>query len=114
MAKCNDRQHPPPSNNRTRIIMPQATEDELVARPVASLTRLEKAWLKQRYCGFCEAPLLGSLCYAHSGEYELPVIEGVRDKPEIVDLGPKCNMDERRVKALGHYRPRASTKEQQP
>jgi hypothetical protein len=82
------------------------SKEEMGERTVASLSRLEKAWLRRRHCAFCEAPLLGSLCYAHSGEYELPVIEGVRDKPEVIDLGPKCNMDERRAIALQHYRPR--------
>jgi hypothetical protein len=77
-------------------------------RTVESLSRLERQWCKRRYCGFCEAPLLGSLCYAHSGEYELPVIEGVRDKPEIVDLGPPCDMDAARARALEHYKPRPS------
>ena len=77
-------------------------------RTVASLSRLERQWLKRRVCGFCEAPMLGKLCYAPSGEHELPVIEGVRDKPEIVDLGPPCDMDENRAKALAHYKPRTS------
>jgi hypothetical protein len=79
---------------------------ELDRRTLASLTRLERQWCKRRYCGFCDAPLLGSHCYAYSGEYELPVVEGVRDKPEIVDLGPPCDMDIARAAALKHYVPR--------
>ena len=43
-----------------------------------------------------------------SGEYALPVVEGVRDQEEIVQLGPPCNMDEKRAKALAHYMPRAA------
>jgi len=76
-------------------------------RTVASLSRLEKAWLRVRYCGFCDARLLGSSCYALSGMYELPVVAGVRDRPEMVDLGPGCDMDEKRAQALKSYRPRA-------
>lgn len=75
-------------------------------RPISSLTKLEKAWLRRRVCGFCEASLLGSSCCAYSGEHVLPVVEGVRDAEETVDLGPPCNMDEQREKALAHYKPR--------
>ena len=91
--------------------MPHSKNNGLVSRSVASLSRLEKRWLRERYCGFCEAPMLGSRCYALSGDYELPVIEGVRDKPEIVDLGPPCNMDERRAHALMQYRARQHKQE---
>ena len=87
---------------------PQAEGRVAVGRSVASLDRFERAWCKRRYCGFCAAPLLGSVCYAHSGEHTLPVIEGVRDEEEVVDLGPPCDMDERRGLALLHYRPRVS------
>lgn len=76
-------------------------------RPVASLTRLEKAWLRRRQCGFCEAPMLGSLCYALEGPYALPVIDGVRESEEIINLPPKCDMDERRAAALKQYKARA-------
>ena len=85
-----------------------ATYPNEVGRTVASLTRLEKAWCRRRFCGFCEAPLLGSCCYAYSGEYELPAIDGVRDTPEVVNLGPACDMDKRRAVALTHYRPRVA------
>jgi hypothetical protein len=83
---------------------------ELAERPkrtMASLSRLERAWIGRRGCGFCDAPLSGSRCYAPSGSYVLPVIEGVRDKEELIDLGPPCNLDERRAAALKHYKPRA-------
>lgn len=59
-------------------------------------------------CGFCEVRLLGSFCGGYSGEHVLPVIAGVRDKEEVVDLGPPCDMDERRAHALQHYKPRAA------
>lgn len=77
-------------------------------RTIASLTRLEKQWLKRRYCGFCDASALGSMCYAYSGEYALPIVDGVRDKEEVVDLGPPCDMDERRAHWLTFYKPRAA------
>jgi hypothetical protein len=75
-------------------------------RDLASLTKLERQWLKGRMCGFCEANMLGSSCYAHSGEWTLSPLEGVRDKEEVIDLGPPCDMDERRAQALTFYRPR--------
>lgn len=77
------------------------------SRPVASLSRLEKAWLRRRYCGWCEAWALSARCGAQHGKHILPIIEGVRDQEEIVDLGPPCDMDERRAKALQQYKPRA-------
>lgn len=79
------------------------------ARTIASLSKLERAWLKRRFCGWCEAPALGSHCYAQSGNHVLPVIEGVRDKPETIDLGPPCDMDQRRAEALELYKPRTPT-----
>lgn len=75
-------------------------------RTLASLTKLERAWLRRRVCGFCEAKLVGTMCYAHSGLHTLPIIEGVRDKEEVVDLGPPCDMDVQRAKALATYKPR--------
>lgn len=84
-------------------------------RTLASLSRLEKQWLKRKHCAWCEAPCLGKSCYSHSGMHELPVIEGVRDEPVMVDLGPPCNMDERRAQWLKSYKPRApSTPTQSP
>jgi len=83
-------------------------DDSACKRTVASLTRLERKWLKVRHCSFCEAPMLGSYCYAYSGEHVLPIIEGVRDAEETINLGPPCNMDERRAHALTHYRPRGT------
>lgn len=70
------------------------------------LTKLQRAFLKRRVCGFCEVSLLASHCGALSGEYALPIIEGVRDQEEVVDLGPPCNMAERRASALAAYKPR--------
>lgn len=87
--------------------LPQDKSARKPLRTVASLTRLERKWLNRRHCGFCEAPLIGAHCYAHSGEHVLPIIEGVRDAEEVVDLGPPCNMDERRADALSRYKPRA-------
>lgn len=84
---------------------------DIESRPVASLTRLEKAWLRVRVCGFCEARLLGSSCYAMRGEYVLPIVEGVRDREETIDLGEPCNMDKLRARALLSYKPRKSKKE---
>jgi len=75
-------------------------------RTVESLTRLEKAWLKRRLCGWCEVNLLGKNCYAMTGKYILSPIKGVREKEEVMDLGKPCNMDEQRAEALKHYRPR--------
>jgi hypothetical protein len=75
-------------------------------RVMASLSRLERAWLKRRHCSFCEALLTSANCGAHSGPHTLPIIEGVRDKEVVVDLGPPCDMDERRAHALQHYKPR--------
>ena len=82
--------------------------DKLTVEGVKNLTRLERRWLKSRICGFCEISLMSRCCGAHSGLYTLPVIEGVRDKEEIVDLGPPCDMDERRAHALAQYKPRRS------
>ncbi len=78
-------------------------------RTTASLSRLEKLWLKRRVCGFCEIGLLSRSCGGYSGPHTLPIIEGVRDEEEVVDLGPPCNMDEKRAAALRHYRPRPTT-----
>lgn len=75
-------------------------------RTVASLSPLERAWLKRRVCGFCECSMLRQRCGGGFGLHELPVIEGVRGKPEIVDLGPPCDMDERRAHVLASYKPR--------
>lgn len=80
---------------------------QLAARPVSSLTRLEKQWCKRRHCGFCEASLLGQQCYAMSGKYVLPAMQGVRSRAKTIELGPPCNMDQRRAQALQHYKPRA-------
>jgi hypothetical protein len=88
--------------------------DPARGRTLESLTRLEKRWLKGRFCRFCDAPCLGSLCYAYSGEYVLPVIDGVRDKEETVDLGPACNMDEMRASWLAHYKPRPAKVDRSP
>lgn len=84
----------------------EPAQPPLEPRPVQSLTRLERKWLKRRYCGFCEASLMGKSCFALSGEYALPVIEGVRDQEEIVNLGPPCDMDMKRAQALTFYKPR--------
>lgn len=84
----------------------RAAEKEREARTVASLSKHERAWLKRRVCGFCEIGMLSTCCGGYSGEMELPAIEGVRDEPELIDLGPPCNMDEKRAKALAHYKPR--------
>lgn len=75
-------------------------------RTIESLTRLERQWLKRRRCSVCEAPALGQHCYALSGTYTLPIVDGVRDQEEEIDLGPPCNMDERRGEALKQYNPR--------
>lgn len=75
-------------------------------RTIASLTRLEKNWLRNKHCGFCETSCLGDTCFAYSGSHVLPVIEGVRDQEEVVDLGPPCNMDEKRAGWLKSYKPR--------
>lgn len=77
-------------------------------RTVESLTRLEKAWLKRRLCGWCEVNLLGKNCYAMTGKYILSPIKGVLEKEEVMDLGKPCNMDEQRAEALKHYKPRAT------
>lgn len=37
-------------------------------RTPESLTRLEKAWLKRRYCAWCEAPTTLNTCFAMYGE----------------------------------------------
>lgn len=79
---------------------------EIAGRTVESLSRLERQWMKRRICGFCEVYLTGNRCGALSGLYTLPVIEGVRDKEEVVDLGPPCDMDQRRAHALQNYHPR--------
>lgn len=81
--------------------------DMLTTEGVKSLPKLQRQWLKRRRCGFCEISVLSPRCCGYSGEYELPVIEGVRDKAEIVALGPPCNMDERRAQCLAQYKPRA-------
>lgn len=81
---------------------------EALARTVASLSKQERQWCRRRYCGFCEASLLGSMCYAQSGEHTLPIIEGVRDQEEVIDLGPACDMDKRRGQALAAYKPRTA------
>ncbi len=70
--------------------------EEPQPRPVDSLTRLERKWLKRRYCGFCEASLVGNSCYAMRGAFA------------PVPTAKPCNMDVQRAKALQHYKPRAS------
>lgn len=75
-------------------------------RTIASLLRLEKAWCRRHRCGWCDASLLASHCYALSGKYTLGVVEGVRDREETINLGEPCNMDEVRAKALAQYKPR--------
>lgn len=77
-------------------------------RTLDSLTRLGRRWLSSRFCGFCEASCLGRDCGALSGKYALPIIEGVRDEEEVIDLGPPCNMDARRAKWLTSYKPRGA------
>ena len=69
-------------------------------------TRLERAWLKRRVCGFCEIGLMSNCCGSYKGEHTLPIIEGVRDQEEIIDLGPGCDMPEKRQAALLQYKPR--------
>ena len=75
-------------------------------RTLESLTRLERNWLKRRFCGFCETSCLAKRCGAMSGPHVLPPVEGVRDKPETVDLGQPCDMDIRRSVWLASYKPR--------
>lgn len=79
-------------------------------RTVASLSRLERQWLRRRFCGFCEISALSSSCGAASGIHTLPIIEGVRDQEEEVDLGPPCDMDEGRAAALRLYKPRLTAR----
>ena len=70
------------------------------------MTPLARRWIKSRICGFCEVYLTAKHCGAPHGLYTMPIIKGVRDKEEVVDLGPPCNMDERRAAALATYKPR--------
>lgn len=77
-----------------------------MGRTLESLTRLERKWLSRRYCGWCEQSALAKRCGAMCGPYTLPVIEGVRDQEEVVNLGDPCDMDERREHALKSYKPR--------
>ena len=79
---------------------------EIPPRPMESLSRLERKWIKRHYCGWCEIRLSASSCGAMCGPYALPVVEGVRGREEVVDLGKPCDMDVRRAVALTHYKPR--------
>jgi len=67
----------------------------LEPRPLASLTRLERKWLKGRLCGWCEVRLTASRCGAMCGSFS-PV-------PET----EPCDMDVKRATALQRYSPRA-------
>lgn len=77
---------------------------ETAPRTLASLTKLERQWLRRRYCGWCEQSALASRCGAIDAPYTLRVIDGERER--VVDLGPPCDMDERRGNALLGYKPR--------
>ena len=41
----------------------------LEPRTPESLTRLERAWLKRRYCAWCEAPVHVNACYSMYGKH---------------------------------------------
>ena len=49
-----------------------ATEKEMrdaeTPRTPESLSRLEKSWLRRRYCGWCEAPVDTNTCFCMYGD----------------------------------------------
>ena len=61
-----------------------------MGRTLESLSRLERKWLRRRFCGWCEISCLATKCGARS------------------DLTPSCDMDERRAKWLESYKPRTT------
>ena len=77
-----------------------------MSRTMESLSKLERRYIRRRVCGFCEVNLSSYRCGGYHGPHTLPIIEGVRNEEETVDLGPPCNMDEKRAMALQYYKPR--------
>jgi hypothetical protein len=90
------------------------SDPKLTVEEVQALPKQARRWMRSRICGWCEISLMSRRCGGYSGEHTLPVIEGVRDEEEVVDLGPACNMDERRGLALKHYKPRKHPLTQTP
>ncbi len=65
----------------------QAKPEE--ARGLDTLTRLERQWLRRRFCGWCDISCLATRCGAR------------------FDMGTPCNMDRQRAVWLQSYKPRA-------